>query len=141
MVLSAFAQKVREELYTTVGLRTLSPKDSAFHEIYIGPMQQRDRAYHQGTTWAFPLGAYYRAVIRFIREQEFAEREEWISHVTEGIEALNYWLEEGCVAQLAEIYDGGTPTISRGCYAQAWSVGELLRAVYDFEQMKGGCEQ
>lgn len=126
-------EKVREELYTTVGLRTLSPKDPAFHEIYIGPMQQRDRAYHQGTTWAFPLGAYYRAVLKFIREQDFAEKEEWQQHVTDGMKALNDWLREGCVAQIAEIYDGGTPTISRGCYAQAWSVGELLRAVYEAE--------
>ena len=128
-------EKVREELYTTIGLRTLSPKDPAFHEIYIGPMQQRDRAYHQGTTWAFPLGAYYRAVLKFIREQEFAEKTEWIQHVTDGMNALNEWLVEGCVAQIAEIYDGKTPTISRGCYAQAWSVGELLRAVYEYEML------
>lgn len=126
-------QKVREELYTTVGLRTLSPKDPAFHEIYIGSMQQRDRAYHQGTTWAFPLGAYYRACLRFMKEQDFAEKAEWQQHVTDGIRKLHDWLEEGCVAQIAEIYDGGTPTISRGCYAQAWSVGELLRAVYEYE--------
>ncbi len=128
-------EKVREELYTTVGLRTLSPKDPAFREIYIGPMQQRDRAYHQGTTWAFPLGAYYRACMRHIRELEFAEKEEWRQHVAEGIKALDGWLAEGCVAQIAEIYDGGTPTISRGCYAQAWSVGELLRAVYEYERL------
>ena len=128
-------EKVREELYTTIGLRTLSPKDPAFHEIYIGPMQQRDRAYHQGTTWAFPLGAYYRAVLKFIRGQEFAEKAEWKQHVTNGMKALEEWLTEGCVAQIAEIYDGGTPTISRGCYAQAWSVGELLRAVYEYEML------
>ncbi len=128
-------EKVREELYTTIGLRTLSPKDPAFHEIYIGPMQQRDRAYHQGTTWAFPLGAYYRAVLKFIREQEFAEKAEWKQHVANGMNALNDWLVEGCVAQIAEIYDGKTPTVSRGCYAQAWSVGELLRAVYEYEQL------
>ena len=128
-------EKVREELYTTVGLRTLSPKDPAFHEIYIGPMQERDRAYHQGTTWAFPLGAYYRACIRYMKEHEFAEKAEWQQHVRDGINALHYWLHEGCVAQIAEIYDGKEPTVSRGCYAQAWSVGELLRAVYDFEQM------
>ncbi len=128
-------ETVREDLYTTIGLRTLSPKDPAFHEIYIGPMQQRDRAYHQGTTWAFPLGAYYRAVLKFIRGQEFAEKAEWKQHVNDGMKALEDWLTEGCVAQIAEIYDGGTPTISRGCYAQAWSVGELLRAVYEYEML------
>jgi len=51
------------------------------------------------------------------------------------MKALEDWLTEGCVAQIAEIYDGGTPTISRGCYAQAWSVGELLRAVYEYEML------
>ncbi len=51
-----------------------------------------------------------------------------------GIKALQTWLAEGCIAQIAEIYDGEKPTVSRGCFAQAWSVGELLRAVYDLEE-------
>ncbi|MGN0507116.1 MAG: amylo-alpha-1,6-glucosidase [Lachnospiraceae bacterium] len=126
-------KKVRSELYTTIGLRTLSPKDKDFHDIYIGPMEQRDRAYHQGTVWAFPLGAYYRACMRYSKTQETAEKEEWMAHVSAGMEALNDWLSEGCLGQIAEIYDGGKPTVSRGCFAQAWSVGELLRAVYEWE--------
>ena len=32
-----------------------------------------------------------------------------------------------CAGQLPEIYDGGAPGASRGCFAQAWSVGEALR--------------
>ena len=39
-------------------------------------------------------------------------------------------LREGCVGQLPEIYDGANPVSSKGCFAQAWSVGEILR-VYD----------
>lgn len=127
-------RKVREELYTTIGLRTLSPKDPAFHKIYIGPMEARDRAYHQGTVWGFPLGAYYRACIRYTREHDFVEKEEWMKELEAGIKALQTWLAEGCIAQIAEIYDGENPTVSRGCFAQAWSVGELLRAVYDLEE-------
>jgi predicted glycogen debranching enzyme len=129
--------KVRDELYTTAGLRTLSMKDGDFHDVYIGPMEQRDRAYHQGTVWAFPLGAYYRACIRYIKQNKndtdkvSAMRRE----VDGGLEALKHWLTEGCAAQLAEIYDGKEPTVSRGCYAQAWSVCELLRAVADYENM------
>lgn len=130
-------KKVREELYTTIGLRTLSPKDLAFHKVYIGPMEERDRAYHQGTVWGFPLGAYYRACIRFMEKYDFAEKKEWTNHICDGLKALEEWLTEGCISQIAEIYDGECPTVSRGCYAQAWSVGELLRAVYDFEQMQG----
>ena len=150
-------KKVKDELYTTIGLRTLSKKDVDFHEIYIGKMEERDRAYHQGTVWAFPLGAYYRACIRYARKCEeitmnakaentkvkndsslsgITERENIVNELKAGFEALKLWLAEGCVAQIAEIYDGGTPTVSRGCFAQAWSVGELLRAVYDFEKME-----
>lgn len=129
-------RKVREELYTTAGLRTLSPKDPAFHRVYIGPMEERDRAYHQGTVWGFPLGAYYRACIRYVKEYDFAEKEEWLEHIHSGMKALEEWLAEGCMAQIAEIYDGEKPTVSRGCFAQAWSVGELLRAIYDLEQLQ-----
>ena len=125
-------EKIRTELYAGIGLRTLSPKDAAFHPIYIGPMEQRDRAYHQGTVWAFPLGAYFRACLSYFGKTPGAD-EAWKKEVTDGIQGLSDWLKEGCLGQVAEIYDGLTPTVSRGCYAQAWSVGELLRAVYDME--------
>lgn len=128
-------KRVKEELYTTIGLRTLSPKDSDFHEVYIGEMVERDRAYHQGTVWAFPLGAYYRACIRFVKQNGIEQCGEIKKELDVGIEALKAWLKEGCVGQIAEIYDGKKPTVSRGCFAQAWSVGELLRAVYDWEQL------
>jgi predicted glycogen debranching enzyme len=119
-------KKVREELYTTAGLRTLSKNDKDFHGTYIGTMQERDRAYHQGTVWAFPLGAYYRACIRIGTDKLELDR---------GILAVKDWLKEGCAAQIAEIYDGERPTVSRGCYAQAWSVCELLRAVAEYEKI------
>ena len=127
--------KIQEELYTTAGLRTLSPRDSAFHDIYIGSMQERDRAYHQGTVWAFPLGAYYRAWIKYLKQDASDMTATYKTELAEGIEEIRYWLAEGCLGQLAEIYDGAKPTVSRGCFAQAWSVGELLRAVYEWEQL------
>lgn len=129
-------KKVKETLYTTVGLRTLVKNDPDFHPIYIGPMEERDRAYHQGTVWAFPLGAYYRACVRYAEKCEDKAKKERIKvELTEGFATLAVWLREGCVSQIAEIYDGDAPTVSRGCFAQAWSVTELLRAVYDYERM------
>ena len=125
-------KKIRTELYAGIGLRTLSPKDAAFHPVYIGPMEQRDRAYHQGTVWAFPLGAYFRACLSYFNRNAEADAA-WQMEVLDGIRGLEDWLSEGCLAQVAEIYDGLEPTISRGCFAQAWSVGELLRTVYDAE--------
>ena len=39
-------------------------------------------------------------------------------------------LRQGCAGQLPEIYDGENPSQGKGCFAQAWSVGEMLR-VYE----------
>ena len=118
-------QTVWQHLYTPVGLRTLSPQDPAFHPAYGGPQKQRDLAYHQGTVWPFPLGAFYLAWLKVngYSDGAKAQVEDWLL-------ALEPALREGCVGQLPEIYDGENPTASRGCFAQAWSVGELLR-VYE----------
>lgn len=127
--------KVRAELYTTAGLRTLSRKDAAFHGIYIGDMVNRDRSYHQGTVWAYPLGAYYRVCISYLMKTDGKDND-LQHHIEKGMEKLQKWLGEGCLNHLAEIYDGETPTVSRGCFAQAWSDAELLRAVQAWEKYK-----
>ncbi|MDY3730930.1 MAG: amylo-alpha-1,6-glucosidase [Candidatus Choladocola sp.] len=120
--------QVRRELYTPVGLRSLSLYDPQFHPHYKGSQFERDMAYHQGTVWAYPLGDYYRACIRFADDTK-----ETAKHVSDQLEQLQAALREGCLGQIAEIYDGECPGESRGCFAQAWSVAELLRACEDAE--------
>ena len=127
---------IEKKLYTTAGLRTLTMDDPAFTPVYIGDMQHRDRAYHQGTVWTFPLGAYLRARIRQLASPSLSadEKNAVREHLKEAFSALEGWLYEGCLGQFAEIYDGECPAISRGCFAQAWSVGEILRAVSEYEK-------
>lgn len=116
---------VFEKLYTPYGLRTLDPADPEFKPFYGGDRLERDLAYHQGTVWAFPLGGYYLAYLKVNGYSRQAK-----DTVRRQLEALQSALREGCAGQLPEIYDGANPTASKGCFAQAWSVGELLR-VYD----------
>ena len=116
---------VFRELYTPYGLRTLSPSDGEFSPFYGGGQLQRDLAYHQGTVWVFPLGGYYLAYLKVEGYSEEAR-----AYVRRQLECMEPALREGCVGQLPEIYDGGNPVSSKGCFAQAWSVGEILR-VYD----------
>lgn len=116
---------VFEKLYTPYGLRTLAPEDPQFHPVYEGEMFERDMAYHQGTVWAYPLGAYYLAYLKVNGCSEESK-----ALVRAQLEALESALREGCAGQLPEIYDGENPVASKGCFAQAWSVGELLR-VYE----------
>lgn len=126
---------LEKKLYTTIGLRTLDMADPAFKPIYIGDMHKRDRAYHQGTVWTFPLGAYLRARIRQLDFYNEEKRNSELRRLRACFDALTPWLYEGCLGQFAEIYDGASPSVSRGCFAQAWSVGEILRAVSDWERL------
>ena len=118
-------ETVFEKLYTPYGLRTLDPGDPEFQPFYGGDRLKRDLAYHQGTVWTFPLGGYYLAYLKVHGYSQQAK-----DTVRRQLEAVRSALREGCAGQLPEIYDGGDPVSSKGCFAQAWSVGELLR-VYD----------
>ena len=104
-------------------------EDPAFHPWIGGSQPERDRAYHQGTVWGFPLGAYFRAVLNYFPKEGKQE-------VRRGLDRLASWMQEGCLFHLAEIYDGAAPVMSKGCYAQAWSVGEILRVYKEMEGKK-----
>lgn len=123
---------VFEKLYTPYGLRTLDPEDPQFHPVYEGEMLNRDMAYHQGTVWTYPLGGYYLA---YLKINHFSREAKELVKIQ--LEVLESAIREGCIGQLPEIYDGGNPVSSKGCFAQAWSVGELLR-VYEALEYKGG---
>ena len=122
---------VYRHLYTPCGLRTLSPEDPEYHGYYGGEQVVRDMAYHQGTTWVFPMGAYYLAYLKVN-----GNTPEAAAYVREELLALEPMLREGCAGQLPEIYDGDHPTSSKGCFAQAWSVGEMLRVYEAIERIE-----
>ncbi len=122
---------VYRHLYTPCGLRTLSPEDPEYHPFYGGDQIKRDMAYHQGTTWVFPMGAYYLAYLKSHGYSADAARV-----VREQLQALEPMLAEGCAGQLPEIYDGDFPSEGKGCFAQAWSVGEMLRVFEVLEDLE-----
>ncbi len=125
-------ETVFEKLYTPCGLRTLAMDDPDFHGEYGGETFKRDMAYHQGTVWVFPLGAYYLAYLK-VHDYSREARQKVLGQLG----SVESALREGCIGQLPEIYDGAVPTASRGCFAQAWSVGEILRVYEKLEKEKG----
>ena len=125
----AVVDAVYAHLYTPCGLRTLSPEDPQYHGVYEGVQKERDMAYHQGTVWPFPLGAYYLAYLKV-----HGHSPEAVQAVREALAPMEATLREGCAGQLPEIYDGDAPGLSRGCFAQAWSVGEMLRVYAALEE-------
>ena len=122
-------ETVTKHLLTPCGLRTLSPEDPQYHGFYGGSQLKRDMAYHQGTTWVFPMGAYYRAYLKHYGKESIPQVKKQLAHIRK-------MLEEGCAGQLPEIYDGDHPQKGKGCYAQAWSVGEILRVYELLDQME-----
>ena len=46
------------------------------------------------------------------------------------LEGLASHLDEACSGTISEIMDGNPPHAARGCFAQAWSVSETLRAYH-----------
>lgn len=111
-------QAVRDELVTPYGLRSLAPKDAAYHGRYEGDLWQRDSSYHQGTVWPWLIGPYLIAMKRFGESKEEPRRL---------LEPLLEHVREAGIGTISEIFDGDPPHTPRGCTAQAWSVAELLR--------------
>ncbi|MEF2966390.1 amylo-alpha-1,6-glucosidase [Paenibacillus sp. M1] len=119
----AVVNTVYKHLYTPYGLRSLSPEDPEYRPRYIGKLIDRDGAYHMGTVWAFPLGAFITAYCKV-----GGYSEEAVETAREMCEVFEDHLLDGGIGGIAEIFDGEFACTSRGCFSQAWSVGEILRA-------------
>jgi glycogen debranching enzyme len=114
---------VERELLTPYGLLTLSPKDPKYAGNYGGNAFQRDSVYHQGTVWPWLLGPYISAVVK-VRGRSAEVRKK----ILESLKPIERHLREGGLGHISEILDGDAPKPG-GCFAQAWSVGEILRAL------------
>ncbi len=111
-------QKVTDELLTPLGLRTLSPKDPAYRDHFNGDRVQRDGAYHQGTAWPWLIGAYIDVHLRVHNDR---------SAVGPLLQPLVQHLWDTCLGTISEVAEPEPPFTPGGCFAQAWSVAELLR--------------
>ena len=119
----AVVDKVWKELYTSYGLRTLSAGNINYKGVYAGDRYMRDGAYHQGTVWVWPLGHFITAFKRVYGSEGKYGR------ILKGfIDPFRDHIRDACIGSISEIFDGDEPLKPRGCFAQAWSVGEILRA-------------
>ena len=119
----AVVSLVEKELFVGCGLRSLSPDHPDYHGIYCGALAKRDAAYHQGTAWGFLLGGFFSAYMKV--NHHSAEAAASALSMLEPVR--KHLTDSGCIGSISEIFDGDAPHNPRGCYAQAWSVGEVLR--------------
>ncbi|MBN2445418.1 MAG: glycogen debranching enzyme family protein [Phycisphaerae bacterium] len=107
------------DLLTPGGLRTLAQGEPGYHGHYVGNQTARDEAYHTGTVWGWLLGPFVLAHYRVYRNRARARAL---------LEPIINQLLTYCVGSLSEVCDGDMPHTPNGALAQAWTVGETLRA-------------
>ena len=110
--------KVGQKLLTSYGLRSLSADDYNYVGVYGGNRVERDGSYHQGSTWGWLIGHFVQAHLQVYNNPEIARS---------FLFPMADHLQDSCIGSISEIFDGKVPFIPRGCFAQAWSVAEVIR--------------
>jgi glycogen debranching enzyme len=108
-------------LVTSHGMRSLAPGERDYHGVFRGDRRTRDGAYHQGTVWTWLLPHFALA-----HERVYGDRAAALAF----LEPMGRLLAEMGIGTLPEVADGDPPHTPRGCFAQAWSVAEVLRAFH-----------
>ena len=99
------------------GLRTLAQDEENYVGIYEGGVYERDTSYHQGITWPWLLGPYFDAFVNIIDEvAEIFENE--------------FYYSDCVVGNISELYDSEEPYKAKGSPAQAWSIAEVFRIIF-----------
>jgi len=109
-----------QHLLTSYGLRSLAPGERGYQGHYAGGPKDRDAAYHQGTVWGWLLGPFVLAHLRVYGDRAEAMR---------FLEPLGISVHMYGLGTLGEIFEGDPPFTPHGSIAQAWTVGEVLRAM------------
>ena len=115
----AIVDACARQLLTSHGLRSLAPGEPGYVAHYTGGPRERDSAYHQGTVWAWLIGPFVDAHYRVYGDAATARS---------FLDPLFLHLGSACLGSIGEIFDADSPHAARGCFAQAWSVAEVLRA-------------
>jgi 4-alpha-glucanotransferase len=115
------------ELFTSYGLRSLSPAHDDYRGRYAGGVWERDSSYHQGPVWAWLLAHFATAEFRVHGDADAAQRR---------LEPLRDHLHDAALGNVSEIFDGDPPHTPRGAPCQAWSLACALDAWCQLERAR-----
>ena len=116
--ISSMLQQVTDHLLTPFGLRSLSPEDPAYRRHFNGNQAERDGAYHQGAVWPWLIGPYIDIHLRIYNDR---------AALRSLLQPLVQHLWSMCLGTISEVMEPEPPYTPAGCFAQAWSVAEVLR--------------
>ncbi|MEI6061442.1 MAG: amylo-alpha-1,6-glucosidase [Bacteroidota bacterium] len=121
--------RIKSELLTPRGLRTLAPKNPAYKPEYTGDQKARDLAYHQGSVFPWLFCHFAEAWLKLYEQSGVS----FIEKIYKGFEEV---ITEHGIGTISELYDGDPPYRPSGAISQAWSVSELLRLGEILQDMK-----
>ena len=128
-VKSAVISVINNELVTSRGIRTLSPRNPMYRGVYEGSQRDRDLAYHQGCAFPSLLGPYIDVCFKMIGKTFYKKAE----YLTEGFYAD---ISKHGVGAFSELYDGDPPHEAHGAISSACSTAALLRVDYLMNKYK-----
>ena len=112
---------VTKELFTSCGIRTLTPKSDKFRPHYTGTEYEKKFAYFNGMAFPWLFGPYIEAYLKIFKRSG-------LSLADRIMVAMEGEMQNDCIGSVSEFYDSHPPFIAHGGYSFAMSVGELLRA-------------
>ncbi len=119
--------KVRNELLTPRGLRSLAPKDLNYKGSCEGNADKRSAAAHMGSAYPF-------LILPFIKAYLDIHKAGGLSFANQIMAGFEEEMSEHCVGTLSEVYEGNPPYTARGAISQAWNVGGVLSALSVIER-------
>ncbi len=116
-------EKVKIELLTERGIRTLSPTDPRYKGNYYGNQYDRDEAFHQGTVFPWLFGHFVEGYLKVHKHSKLS----MIKRYYEGFEET---IMDHGIGTISELFDADPPHKPGGSISQAISVAELLRTKF-----------
>jgi len=116
---------IKLHLVTPYGLRTLSPQNDKYKNLYEGDEDERSAAYHQGMVWPWLVGIYTDALLKIYPKNTIKK------YIMETFN--NLWtsdLTQNGLLHISEIFTPDPPYQPKGAIAQAWSMAEIIRTLH-----------
>jgi predicted glycogen debranching enzyme len=111
--------KVRNELLTPRGLRSLAPNDFNYKGSCAGNANERSSAFHMGSVYPYLIYPFVKSYLEIHKAGGLS----FVKQIMAGFEEE---MSEHCVGTLSEMYEGNPPYPARGAISQAWTVGGVL---------------
>jgi hypothetical protein len=115
------------QLRAPIGIRSLAPSDPDYRGDYNGDRKSRDGAYHQGLGWLWLIGPWADSAFAVHDLTDPISRTAALTLVSDALAPYRAHLREAGLGTISENAIGDSPFTPVACFAQAWSVSELLR--------------